>query len=126
MRSFGNITVDHNAVFILGDEVFFNHYCSIDCKHYIEIGSHTIFGEGVRIYDANHKYDLMGIELKPTNVAPIKIGSHCWIGSNVVILKGVTIGDHSVIGAGCVIYQDIPPYSVVKNQQNLIISPIKE
>ncbi|MDN0066650.1 DapH/DapD/GlmU-related protein [Bacteroides gallinaceum] len=42
---------------------------------------------------------------------------HCWIGSNVVILKGVTIGNNCVIEAGCVVYKDVPDNSVVMNQQ---------
>ncbi|WP_455667719.1 DapH/DapD/GlmU-related protein [Phocaeicola sp.] len=49
------------------------------------------------------------------------IGSHCWIDSNVVILKGVTMGDNVVIGAGCVIYKDVPSNTVVMNRHNLIM-----
>ena len=63
----------------------------------------------------------MPIKHQGYTTAPIHIGKHCWIGSNVIILKGVTVGYNCVIGAGCVIYKDIPANSVVVNKQDLVI-----
>lgn len=51
----------------------------------------------------------------------ISIGDNCWIASNVVILKGVNIGNNVVIGAGCVIYKDIPDHTIVINKQELSV-----
>ena len=51
---------------------------------------------------------------------PVHIEDDCWIGSNVVILKGVHIGRHSVVGAGVVIYKDLPANSVVVCKQSLV------
>lgn len=48
----------------------------------------------------------------------IIIGNNCWIASNVLILKGVKIGDRSVIGAGCIVFEDVPPDSILINRQN--------
>ncbi len=56
--------------------------------------------------------------------ASIKIGNNCWICTNAVILKGVEIGDNSVIGAGCVIYRDIPANSVVKSNGGITIESL--
>ena len=53
------------------------------------------------------------------NTAPIKIGHDCWIGSNVVILKGVTIGDNVIVGAGCIIKEDIPNNMIVRGDIKL-------
>ena len=51
-------------------------------------------------------------------------GNNCWICTNAVILKGVEIGDNSVIGAGCVIYRDIPANSVVKSNGSITIESL--
>lgn len=56
--------------------------------------------------------------------ASIKIGNNCWICTNAVILKGVEIGDNNVIGAGCVIYRDIPANSVVKSNGGITIESL--
>lgn len=111
----------------IGKRVFFNRGCAVISHDSITIGDRTIFGDGVKIYDHNHCY----IDLKKPigeqgfTKAPIKIGSDCWIASNVVILKGVTIGDHAVIGAGCIIYKDVPANTLVVNKQELVMKPIK-
>ena len=53
--------------------------------------------------------------------APVVIGRDCWIGSSVIILKGVTIGDNSIIGAGSIITENIPSESIVKPKSLIII-----
>ena len=45
--------------------------------------------------------------------APVKIGDNVWIGMNAVILKGVTIGENSVVAAGSVVTKSVPPNAVV-------------
>lgn len=124
LREFCNILVFPNAELHIGNGVFFNNYCSINCLEKIEIGDHTIFGEAVKLYDHNHLIEksssLLHVEKEKYTKSPIKIGKNCWIGSNVVILKGVTIGDNTIIGAGCVIHKPVPANTIVKNNQNLI------
>ncbi|HLV23535.1 MAG TPA: acyltransferase [Moheibacter sp.] len=123
LRNYINIWVGKGAKLNLGNGVFLNNYCSINCLESIEIGDGTLFGEGVKLYDHNHAYDKSDLELKIDKKnftkAAIKIGKNCWLGSNVVVLKGVTIGDNTIIGAGCVIYRDVPANSVVVNEQEL-------
>ena len=116
LREHCTIRVQQNGQLVIGNNVFFNSYCSLTCLASIEIGSNCIFGEGVRIYDHDHRYggdDL--IRSQGYSKKKITIGQNCWIGSNVVILKGVTIGANSVIGAGCVLHRDVPPNSVMVN-----------
>lgn len=117
------LLLDDEGMVSIGDNVFFNNFCTVCALNEIVIGDGTIFGENIKIYDHNHKYSDPSIPIKQQgySTAPIHIGKHCWIGSNVIILKGVTIGDNSVIGAGCVIYKDVPANSVVINKQNLEI-----
>jgi acetyltransferase-like isoleucine patch superfamily enzyme len=106
-----------------GENVFFNNYCTIDSRSSVEIGDGTIFAENVKIYDNNHLYKDVNVPLKfqGYSTSPIKIGKHCWIATNVVILKGVTIGDNCCIGAGCIVYKDVPEgTTLICKQENLI------
>lgn len=106
---------------ILHDGVFVNNSCSFNCMERIEVGNGTMMGEGVRFYDHDHVYTAEKIEKWQWTTAPIRVGRDCWIGSNVTILKGVTIGDNTIIGAGCLIRNDIPANSVVYNDGNLCV-----
>ena len=106
---------------ILHDGVFVNNSCSFNCMERIEVGNGTMMGEGVRFYDHDHVYTAEKIEKWQWTTAPIRVGRDCWIGSNVTILKGVTIGDNTIIGAGCLVHNDIPANSVVYNDGNLVV-----
>ena len=119
-RNFENFHVSSGKV-ILHDGVFINNSCSFNCMERIEIGAGTMMGEGVRFYDHDHIYTTETIEKWQWTTAPIRVGRDCWIGSNVTILKGVTIGDNTIIGAGCLIRNDVPSNSVVYQDRNLII-----
>lgn len=119
-RNFENFRVPFGKL-ILHDGVFINNSCSFNCMERIEIGAGTMMGEGVRFYDHDHVYTAEKIEKWQWTTAPIRVGRDCWIGSNVTILKGVTIGDNTIIGAGCLVRNDVPANSVVYNDGHLII-----
>jgi acetyltransferase-like isoleucine patch superfamily enzyme len=79
------------------------------------IGNNVLIGPGAVIVTGNHDYeraDLSAVE-QAYSGKPIHIGDNVWIGSNSVVLGGVTIGNHSVIAAGAVVASDVAPYSVV-------------
>lgn len=108
-RNFCNILVLKNANLYISENCFFNNYCSINCMGDVFIGKNSIFGEGVKIYDHNHIYKTKKIiKEEGYNIKSVKIGDNVWCGSNVVILAGVSIGNNSVIGAGSVVYRDVP------------------
>ena len=119
-RNFENFRVPSGKL-ILHDGVFINNSCSFNCMERIEIGAGTMMGEGVRFYDHDHVYTAEKIEKWQWTTAPIRVGRDCWIGSNVTILKGVTIGDNTIIGAGCLIRNDVPANSVVYNDGHLCV-----
>ena len=119
---FNIVIASKKAKIKIGDNCFFNNYCSINAMSTIQFGNDVIVGENVKIYDHNHKYNNSNVLIKEQgfSLSPVVIGNNCWIGSNVTILKGVTIGDNCVIGAGCVIFKNVPSNTLVINKQELI------
>lgn len=87
----------------------------------ITIGDGATIARGVKIYDGDaHKIiDKNGNVLNPPK--EITIGKHVWIGVNSVILKGVTIGDGAIIGAGSVVTRDVPAYAMVAGNPAVVI-----
>jgi acetyltransferase-like isoleucine patch superfamily enzyme len=75
----------------------------------IEIGEEAQVGPGTIITTTDHDYY---DENLATEFKKVTIGRRVWIGANVTILPGVTIGEYSMIGAGAVVNKDIPPHSV--------------
>ena len=127
MRRGFQATVEHGGEIVIGDNVFFNNGCGLHARKSIHIGSETIFGENVHVYDHNHRFADPGVPIKDQGYseAPVTIGRHCWIGSNVTILKGVTIGDNVVVGAGCTVDRDIPADTVVRQRTELEETPVR-
>lgn len=89
---------------VIGDNCFFNDGCSVNCQQKIEIGKNVMFGQNVMIFDHDHDYKN---NIKNFKKKTVKIGSNVWIGANSIILKGVTIGNNSVIAAGTIVREDI-------------------
>jgi acetyltransferase-like isoleucine patch superfamily enzyme len=124
-RKFCNVIVAGVGQLYIGNKVFFNNYCSVNCLGKIEIGENTLFGEGVKIYDHNHLYSLnsnvLDVNRDEFSIGFVSIGKNCWIGSNVVILKNVIIGDNVIIGANNLIYKSIPSNVIVKQKSDFVI-----
>lgn len=114
-----NIT--ENGTLKIGNNVFFNDDCSLNCKFKISIGNDCVFGQNIKIYDHNHEFTdyLKPIRKQGYNLKSVKIGNNCWIGSNVVILPGTKIGSNSIIGAGSVISGEIPEGVIVTSNREL-------
>ncbi|MGA1822208.1 MAG: acyltransferase [Thermoplasmatota archaeon] len=70
----------------------------------IIVGRNLRLGPGVKMISANH--DLADFDNHPIG-QPIRIGDNCWIGSNAVILPGVELADHTVVGAGSVVTRSV-------------------
>ena len=89
----------------------------------VTIGNNVILAQNIVVSGLNHVYTNpdVPIHLQPVTTAAITIEDDCWIGANVVITAGVTIGKHSVIAAGSVVTKDIPPYSVAAGNTARVI-----
>ncbi len=91
-----------------GDWVYANFNLTLVDDTHIYVGSHTMFGPNVTLATAGHPI-LPELREKALQFnMPIHIGSNCWLGSGVVVLPSVTIGDNTVIGAGSIVTKDIP------------------
>ena len=119
-----DIEVHGQGVLNIGEGTYMNRYCMISAHEHVSIGKHCMFGPGVKIFDNNHKFNKKNGVLSELSTAPILIGDHCWIASDVIILKGAHIGNNCVIGAGCVITGEVPDCTIVKNKSSLEITPI--
>lgn len=110
----GRISVNINGgELICGDNVFFNRGVSLNCRSHISVGNNSMFGEDVKIYDHDHERYQGKILLTSFNCKAVTIGSNVWIGSNVIILKGVNIGDNVVVSAGSIVTKSLPSGSVL-------------
>lgn len=80
----------------------------------VTIGCRVNLAQQVVVSGLNHNYESITtpIDEQGINVSAITIQNDVWVGANSTILAGVTIGEHSVIGAGSVVTKDIAPYSV--------------
>lgn len=84
----------------------------------ISIGEHTLIGYGCMILDSDlHQLD----NHSPLEIKPITIGSHVWMPSQVTVLKGVTIGDHTVIATGSLVTADIPDHCLAAGRPAKVI-----
>lgn len=93
-------------------------YCTVAP---LTIGKKVIFGPKPTIITGDHRTDVIGkhlidvtdAEKLPENDFPVTIGDGCWIGANVTILKGVTIGCGSIVAAGAIVTKSCEPYSII-------------
>jgi acetyltransferase-like isoleucine patch superfamily enzyme len=108
-----------DPVLQIGDGVFIGHNCSIAVAKRISIGKFASVGSGTYIADTeghshyNPERPIWEVPAGDDDVAPVTIEDGVQISKNCMILKGVTIGARSVVGAGSVVRSNIPPDSVV-------------
>jgi maltose O-acetyltransferase len=96
----------------IGNSTFINYGCSISAHLLVEIGQRCIIGTYVMIIDNQfHNVDPERRLEMPASAA-VTIGENVWLGGHVIVLPGVTIGEHSAVGAGSVVTQNIPPRSL--------------
>jgi acetyltransferase-like isoleucine patch superfamily enzyme len=114
LQRFSTLHVHEQAVLVLGDGVSFSPGCTVCVHERVEIGAGSTFGEGVSIHDEDHVREPFDVPLCERGfvTAPVLVGRNVWVGARATILKGVTIGDDAVIGAGAVVTRDVPARAV--------------
>ena len=103
-----NFWCDYGYNISVGENFYMNHNCIIlDCAK-VEFGDNVFIAPNCSFYTAGHPLDYETRNKGLEYAKPIKVGNNVWIGGNVVVLPGVTIGDNVVIGAGSIVTKDIP------------------
>ncbi len=114
---FGEGTSIYHSSYVYGDVkvgkgAWIGPYTLLDGSGTLVIGDHCNISSGVQIYTHDSVKRALTGGIAQIEHAPVVIGDYCYIGPQTVITKGVTIGDHSVIGACSLVNKDIPPYSI--------------
>ncbi|XPV76198.1 MAG: acyltransferase [Desulfovibrio sp.] len=119
-----NVSIGKNVVLRPGTFI----YPDPDPSGEVIIEDDVLIGPGVHFYANNHAFSNPDIPISEQGydkVASIHVKKGAWLGGNVVVLPGVTIGENSVVGAGSVVTKDVPPYTVYVGSPAKKIKDIK-
>ena len=103
-----------DAIVTIGDRCLIGRQSSIVGHFEIVIGDDVYFGPNVYVTDQNHSVDDPNVPIgrQSAGEKPVSIGNGSWLGANVVVLPGVTIGRHVAVGAGAIVTSDLPDHAV--------------
>ena len=102
------LTAWPGARIVIGPQTLLN-ACSVSAKTEVVLERKSQVGPGSRVYDSDqHDFD----DERPERTAPVRIGEYAWVSSDVTVMRGVSIGAHSVIGARSVVTSDVPPHTL--------------
>lgn len=113
-----NVNFEHGARFDSDISIGDNSGIGINClvTGSAVIGNNVMMGPECILYSRNHAHGSITV---PMNIQgfeqekPVRIGDDVWLGARAMILPGVTVGSHCIIGAGAVVTKDVPDYAVV-------------
>lgn len=108
----------------IGENFYSNHNLIILDGNKVIFGDNVFIAPNCAFYTAGHPIDVNRRNQGLEYAKPIKIGNNVWIGGNVVVLPGVTIGDNTVIGAGSIVTRDIPANVVAVGNPCRVIKQI--
>lgn len=109
-----------------GKNVYANFQLTCVDDTHIYVGDHTMIGPNVTIATAGHPILPELREQAYQYNMPVHIGKNCWIGAGAIILPGITIGDHVVVGAGSVVTKDLPANVVAVGNPCRVLRMINE
>ena len=121
---FPPFSADFGRNITLGKRVFINSGCRFQDQGGISIGDDCLIGHNAVLATLNH--DLSPSRRADMHPAPITLGRNVWLGSNVTVLPGVTIGDDAVVAAGAVVTKDVPARSVVVGSPARVIRSVED
>ena len=100
---------------VIGNNVGIAQNCFIQVRGKVTIGNDVMFGPGVSVFSEEHGFEQVEVPMiaQQETRKGVQIGDNVWVGTRAVILGGVTIGEGSIIAAGALVKESVPPYSVV-------------
>lgn len=120
------IYTDYGFYTKIGHDTFINHNAYLMDGCGITIGSHCFIGPNCSMYTAIHATVAQERNQGLERALPIAIGDNCWLGGDVTVLPGVTIGNNTIIGAGSVVTKDIPANVVAAGNPCRVLRPITD
>ena len=116
---------DHGNGIRMGENSFINFNCTILDGAYVTIGDNVKIGPDCHLFTPQHPVDYLQRREPCETSYPITIGDDTWLGGNVTVLPGVTIGARCIIGAGSVVVHDIPDDSVAVGNPAVVKRSLK-
>lgn len=111
------------ARLVIENDVFINYGVDIGLMREVVIGEKALIGNECLIYDSDwHSLDGLDQQIP---VAPTHIGRGAWLGARVTVMKGVTIGDNTVVAANSTVTADLPPNVLAGGSPARVIRPIE-
>ncbi|QPK79240.1 sugar O-acetyltransferase [Corynebacterium lizhenjunii] len=106
--------VEYGCNLRIGQGVFINFNATILAQATVELGDRVMIGPNCSLITVGHPVNDHQMREGGWELAqPIRIGRNSWLGANVTVLPGVTVGENCVIGAGALVTKDIPDNSLV-------------
>ncbi|MGO8749883.1 MAG: acyltransferase [Thermoguttaceae bacterium] len=114
-----------NATITIGEANVFSNNVSLVANERISVGNKCRIGDLVSIFDCDfHEIAAATRDSSPGLTRPVILGDNVWLGSRVLVLKGVAIGDNSIVAAGSVVTKSIPADCIAAGNPAKIIRPV--
>ncbi len=102
------LVVFPGAEMTIGPEGFLSG-CQVSAKTSVTLGRRVWIGPGSRVFDGD-QHDMDADH--PERLEPVEFGDYAWIASDVTVLRGVRVGEHSIVGSRSLVTRDVPPHTI--------------
>ena len=113
----------HDGHCVIGAHTWIGPQSYFDCRD-MELGEYVGWGPGAKVLGSEHSGEPKDVPIIQTDlvIKPVRVGKWADIGTNAVLLPGVTVGEGAIVGAGAVVTKDVPPYAVVAGVPARVLS----
>jgi acetyltransferase-like isoleucine patch superfamily enzyme len=116
---------DDRAVLTIGHGTYLQPRVHVNCQTSVRIGEQCSISWDVEILDSDFHHILTAEEQPHVARAPIVLEDRVWVGVRAIILKGVTIGHDSIVGAGAVVTRSVPPFSLCAGNPARVVRTVE-